>query len=309
VFIPFYGRLELVVQCLNALLNQRREETTILLVNDGSPKSASEQALSEYTTNTCVTLLHHPNNRGVAAARNTAVNWCRAKGIELLIMLDSDCTVREDFIRGHLELHNDLPEAAAIGGGVKGTGNSLWARLDKIVSWVHSVPYGPVREVHTPYHLPTTNFSMKMTRLPLDDEIFDERLHTGEDALFVRRLRSEGRSVWFSPTPTIEHSDRESLWEVVKHHYPWGHHQYFVQLTGDLNPIGFKPWFRLVFLLLFIPVLPLFALLGSSLNLLPWLKHKPIYALAFPAVYVIWLLKSIAVAEAALRPRHCLRSG
>lgn len=307
VFIPFFGRLEQVAACLRALNEQRLENTRILLVNDGGPEAAVQNVLGGMLSEAGATLLHHPENQGVAAARNTAVRWCREQGVDLLIMLDSDCTVQQDFIRTHLDLHRQYPQAAAFGGGVRGTGASVWATLDKIVSWVHSVPYGAVRQVNTPYHLPTTNFSVKLSMLPKGCNVFDERLNTGEDALLVRRLRRDGKTVWFSPLPVVEHSDRETLVAVLRHHYPWGHHQYFVQLTGDLNPVSFEPWFRVLFLLLFIPALPLFALMGSSLNLLPWLKHKPTYALAFPAVYLIWLWKSVAVAEAAVRPRHCLR--
>ena len=307
VFIPFYGRLDQVSRCLDSLLSQRLKNTRILLVNDGSPETEVEETLGQYLTLPGVVLLHHDGNRGVAAARNTAVNWCRVQALEILIMLDSDCLVDEDFISGHLALHREYPQAAAFGGGVRGSGASIWATLDKIVSWVHSVPYGAVRKINTPYHLPTTNFSVKISMLPVGEQVFDERLNTGEDALLVRRLRQEGKTVWFSPSPTIIHKDRETLLDLLRHHYPWGHHQYFVQLTGDLNPIGFNPWFRLLFLILFIPALPLFALMGSTLNLMPWLKHKPIYALAFPAVYLLWLCKSVAVVEAALRPEHCLR--
>lgn len=279
----------------------------ILLVNDGSPRAEVEQALKNYLDQYGVEIIHHERNRGVAAARNTAVKWAREKRISLLIMVDSDCVVGSDFVEQHLRLHREYPEAAAFGGGVVGTGHSLWAKLDKIVSWVHSVPFGRVRRVETPYHLPTTNFSIKISSLPPGDKVFDERLNTGEDALLIRGLRQAGKSVWFSPEPTIQHADRETLSQLLRHQYVWGYHQYFVQLTGDMSPIGFNPLFRACFLTVFIPCIPLFAALGSGLNLLPWLRHKPMYLLALPAVYVIWLAKSIAVAEAALRPAQCLR--
>ena len=113
--------------------------------------------------------------------------------------------------------------------------------------------------------------------------------------------------MWFAPRPRILHADRERLRDVIAHHYAWGHHQYFVQLGNNLSARAFNPFYRALFLLMFLPLSPLYALAGASLNLLPWLRHRPRYLLAFPAVYGLWLAKSVAVMEAAVRPRHCLR--
>ena len=290
-----------------ALLKQRRANTCFLLVNDGTQQTAVEDTLQSILSEQAVHIIHHPKNQGVAAARNTAIQWCRENDIELVLMIDSDCLPDDDFIFQHLQLHKEHPQAACFGCGVIGQGSSFWARLDKVMSWVHSVPYGNIRSVEHPYHLPTTNFSVKTSMLPDTCDVFDSRLRTGEDALLIRRFRKEGKAVLFSPKPKIFHFDREHFTDVFKHHYYWGHHQYFIQLNRDISDRSFKPFFRFFFLLAFIPCLPLFALLGATLNLKPWLRHKPQYILLFPFVLLIWLGKGVAVAEAAVRPHHCLR--
>ena len=308
VIIPFYQRLDQVAACLAALLQQLQPDSRILLVNDGTPLAQVEAALAQYLPHPAVTLLHLENNQGVAAARNHAVNWCRRQHMELLIMIDSDCLPGEDFLAAHLALHRQHPRAACCGGAVVGSGAGIWARLDKLMSWVHSIPFGPLREVKPPYHLPTTNFSVKMRALPAAQPAFDARLHSGEDALLIRNFRARGLAVLFSPQPVVKHRDRERPGEVIRHHYRWGYHQYFIQLGGDIAERCFKPGYRIIFLLLFLPCLPLYALLGSLLNVTPWLRHKPGYVLFWPAMYGLWLAKAVAVAEAAWRPRQCLRT-
>ena len=268
----------------------------LLLVNDGGDPHEVEGALQAELANPQLQLLHHEYNQGVSAARNTGIQWCRDQGVELLLMVDSDCEVEPDFIAAHRALHEAYPEAACFGGGVEGTGESLWAGLDRIVSWVHSVPAGESRQVPSPYHLPTTNFSLKLSAVAQMNPVFEGRLNTGEDALLIR------------PSPVIRHSDRERLRDVIAHHYAWGHHQYFVQLNNNLSDRAFNPVFRLLFLLVFLPLMPLYALMGATLNVLPWLRYKPLYLLSFPAVYLLWLAKGCAVAEAAIRPRDCLRA-
>jgi len=307
VIIPFLGRLEQVKRCLQALLEQSLSRTQILLINDGTPVSDVDNSLDNLLENPAVHLVHHTANRGVSAARNTAIQWCAERSVEIVLMIDSDCVPGSDFIARHLALHQMYPAAACFGGGVIGVGQSFWATLDKVMSWVHSVPYGEIRPVHHPYHLPTTNFSVKMSALPESGPAFDARLLTGEDALLIRGFRRQGKPVLFSPDPVVYHHDRESFTEVFRHHYVWGYHQYFIQLNQDFAPRSFQPGYRALFLLAFIPCLPLFALMGAVLNLKPWVRHKPGYLWLFPLVLLLWMGKGVAVAEAALRPHRCLR--
>ena len=223
-------------------------------------------------------------------------------------MIDSDCVPGENFVGPTFDLHREHPEAACFGGGIIGVGKSFWAKLDNVMSWVHSLPYGNIREVHHPYHLPTTNFSAKMAMLPGEGPVFDSRLLTGEDALLIRSFRKQGKAVMFSPTPQIFHFDRETMTDVFKHHYVWGYHQYFIQLNGDLSARSFNPWFRALFVTAFVPCMVLFALLGAVLNLLPWIRYKPKYLLFFPLVFLVWIGKAMAVLEAAVHPHACLRT-
>lgn len=308
LILPFYNRFEQVSVCLSRLLEQAEDSLMILLVDDGSEVPAdSDPGIRAALSDRRVTLLRHEQNRGIAVARNTALRWCRSKGVELVIMIDSDCEPSPDFISEHLRLHREHPDAACIGGGVHGRGKSLWAKLDKVMTWVHSMPYGEPHEVEHPYHLPTTNFSVKSSALPDREEIFNVRLATGEDALLVRELRHSGKRILFSPTPVILHNDRETLGDVVRHHYAWGAHQYFVQMGGDCSPRCFRLWYRIPFAFLFFFSLPFYALLGSFLNIRPWLRHKPSYVLFYPMMLGLWICKGVSVLEAAIRPARVLR--
>ncbi|WP_101756557.1 glycosyltransferase family 2 protein [Oceanicoccus sp. KOV_DT_Chl] len=307
VLVPFYGRVSQVENCVRKLLSEGLPDTYIVLINDGTPSSELGTTLDELLENESLVMLHHTGNMGVAAARNTGVEWARAHQCEIVIMIDSDCIPSESFIKQHLGLHARYADVACFGGGILGVGSTLWARLDNLMSWVHSVPYGEIRKVSALYHLPTTNFSIKLSSVDPTLPMFESRLKTGEDALLIRQLRRSGASVMFSPDPIIYHLDRSGLVDVLKHHYEWGHHQYFIQLGGDFSEITMKPWYRVLFLLAFLPFLPVFAMLGAVLNIAPWLKHKPVYLAYFPLVYMVWMCKSVAVGEAALRPHRCLR--
>ncbi len=307
ILIPFHNRLGMVARCVSMLLDRASGGTRIVLVDDGSaPTADADPDLARLLGDPRVVLLRHPENRGVAAARNTGLDWCRHASVQIVLMIDSDCEPSPDFISEHLRMHADDPDATAIGASVEGIGEGFWAHLDRVMTWVHLTTGEPC-EVRHPYHLGTTNFSVKLAHLPARRAVFDERLNTGEDALLIRELRRAGRRVLLSPTPRIVHRDRESFRGLLWHHYQYGQHQYFVQLGGDLSPRCFHPAYRAAFVLAFLPILPLFALAGSVLNLVPWLRQHPSYARYYPFMYLLWLGKGVAVLESAVAPWRTLR--
>jgi len=135
VIIPFYGHLEEVAKCLFELRAQSLPNTKIVLVDDGAPTSAMDSPqMKPFIMDERIEFLRHTENRGVAAARNTAIRWCRQHQIEILIMIDSDCLPGVNFISDHLKLHREFPQAACIGGGIIGVGNNFWAKLNNIMS-------------------------------------------------------------------------------------------------------------------------------------------------------------------------------
>jgi glycosyltransferase involved in cell wall biosynthesis len=308
VILPFYNRLPMVERCVSLLLEQALEGTRIVLVDDGStPPAADDPAMARLLADARVVLLRHAVNRGVAAARNTALAWCRQAGTEIVLMIDSDCEPSSDFIREHLRLHADDAAATCILGAIDGVGEGFWARLDRVMTWVHPTPDRSTREIEHPYHMVTTNLSAKLASLPPRYAVFDPRLRTGEDALLTRELRHAGHRLVRSPTPRAIHRDRETFRGLLWHHYQYGHHHYFVQLGRDLSPRCFHPVYRAAFVLAFAPCVPLFALAGSILNVAPWLRQRPSYVLFYPLMYLLWLAKGIAVIESAVTPWRTLR--
>jgi len=317
VMIPFFNRHEQVVRCMDVLLAQAFPETILLLVDDASsPSAKSSVELQSILKRKNVFLIRHLVNQGVSAARNSGIDWCRQKNIDILIMIDSDCRPENNMIAEHLRLHDAHPEAVAIGGQITGEGKSFWAKLDGITSWIHASPHEAgdtsreeFRSVEHPYHLATTNFSIKLKQLPERTFIFDERLMTGEDCLLIRELRKLKKGAYFSSAPKVFHQDREAFIDVFKHHYAWGHHQYFIQLGGDISPRCFHPLYRGLFALIFLPLIPLFALVGAILNSkVLWVQQRK-DLLFFPLIYLLWLGKGCAAVEAAIRPQACLRAG
>jgi len=303
VLIPFKDCGSVLAECIESLLLQLTDGVEIVLIDDGSqPEAANDPLLQPFLGHNRIHLLRHGVNLGPSAARNTGLRWCREAGAEIVILLDSDCLAEPGFIDAHIRMQRQNPERVCIGGAIQGRGRGAWARLDALMSWFSSIPGTPARSVEEPYHLPSTNMSLKLKRLPQTDEVFNPRLKTGEDVAFVKSLRSRGETVFFSPEPEIIHRDRETFAGFLRHQYRWGLHTYVVRFgEGNLSK-----WRRAVFACAFVPGFPVYVAMATWLNVAPWLKRSPAYLLYVPLLLLFYAVKGIAVLSGTIRPDQAL---
>lgn len=90
VIIPVYNVVHYIERCLLSALDQTWQELEIILVNDATPDDSMEvveKVLAVHPRRSCVKVLTHPRNRGLSAARNTALR--EATG-DYVFFLDSD---------------------------------------------------------------------------------------------------------------------------------------------------------------------------------------------------------------------------
>lgn len=299
VVIPYKNKLALLERCLSRLLEHLPPYAIILLVDDGSTQPQSKVLLLAENPN--IHRLVNDQSRGPAAARNRAFCWCREHEVDTVILLDSDCVPEPDFVATHVMLMNDHPEAVCIGGSIRGAGKGIWAKIDGMASWFTSIPGTKLRRIQGIYHIPTTNMSIRFNALTPEETQFDERLRTGEDVKFARMLSERGRQLLFSPVPTVEHFDRERMGDMLRHQYRWGLHTYAMRFGAAGHAAK-----RFLLAILFLPAIPGYAFVASSVNLLPWLAVSWFYIRYWPILFLLYMYKGIGVLEGILWPEHAL---
>jgi len=299
IAVPFYNRTEQVKICLSKLIKQALPFTKILLLNDGSDETFNIQDYNDER----IFMISHSSNIGIGAARNSIIKWCRENKIEIVIMIDSDCLPLDGFVEEHLKLHYNDSEAACYGGGIIGIGKGFWAKVDGIMSWVHSIPQGGEKEVKEPYLLPGTNISFKVSCFEDKKKVFNDRLLTGEDALLIRNLRKKGKKIMFSSKPKIHHKDRDNFKDVVKHSYIWGGHLYLIQFGNNFSKKALKLSRRILFCIFFLVLSPFFVLSGSIFTMVPWLKIRVNTLKYFPVIILLWIVKVWAIFRVAINPK------
>lgn len=126
ILIPIYNVENYIIRCLNSVIEQTyRGPLECILVDDcGNDNSISlvKKFLDSYSGNVKFRILHHDHNRGLAAARNTAVenaegdfvfhldsdDWLESTAIEHLLNLY--CQTGADIVSGNALKHTDLGE-------------------------------------------------------------------------------------------------------------------------------------------------------------------------------------------------------
>ncbi|MFC4739771.1 glycosyltransferase family 2 protein [Flavobacterium ponti] len=110
VIIPLYNKENYVENALKSILNQSFTDYEIIIVNDCSTdKSISkiESFLSER-----ISLIHHENNKGLSATRNTGIQNAKA---DYITYLDADDLWKPTFLETIHRLIINFPEAKIFG--------------------------------------------------------------------------------------------------------------------------------------------------------------------------------------------------
>lgn len=293
--VPFYDPpAAFFDNCLDSLLECANDGSRILLVDDGSRRlgESSKERIARLTERPSVTLLVAPENVGIAATRNKAIDWAFEHDCELLVFLDADCCIEEGFLEEHIRLHNECPDVICVGGSIEGVSDGYWSHADNIVCWYNNSPRSSRRIIQPPLNLCSTNLSFKLVEAQREIYRFNERLETGEDIEFNDRLRSASGRIMFSPMPRVFHQNRIGLREVLVHQYKYGLHSYPVRF----GHLGYSWRVRLPILALLTVGAPLLVVLTSFITLKDWLRYEPaqiVYAPGVVLLRVVFVLAAV----------------
>ena len=97
IIIPVYNVSEYLRECLESVINQSLKEIQIIIVNDASPDPLDDKICQEYIrSDNRIKYIKHPENKGLGAARNTAL--LHVKGA-FVTFVDSDDFIHKDMCK------------------------------------------------------------------------------------------------------------------------------------------------------------------------------------------------------------------
>jgi glycosyltransferase involved in cell wall biosynthesis len=105
VIIPTFNRAEKVARAISSVFGQTFNDYELIVVDDGS-EDETDEALSQFDSR--ITMIRHPVNMGVSAARNTGI---KASQSRLIAFLDSDDYWLPEKLETQVQFFKENPEA------------------------------------------------------------------------------------------------------------------------------------------------------------------------------------------------------
>ena len=222
----------------------------------------------------------------------------KKKNFELILFLDSDIIPLKKLIENHLNAHKKNPNIIAVGGPVipsfTKSNINFWEFLDGRLSWFTSIDKNFSYYVEWPYHLPTCNLSLQVSKLFKKKIKFNENIRTGEDANLFSQIRNKGTKAFFDKNCKVKHDDRKNFLSFINHHIQWGRHQYYTLYEKKFSHKLGKFSFFLLFSIFYPFLFPMINFISTILVITPWINLKKRYFFILIPVYIVHLLKGIA---------------
>lgn len=210
VYVPAYNAAEFLGPCIEALLGQTLPAKEILVIDDGSQDASTEIA----TRYPGVTLIRHPLNKGLAAARNTAM---RAARNELVASIDADCVAAPSWLE-ELTRHLTDPGIVGVGGklieGIQRSTADRWRAVHMPQHWGDTHIRGPR------FLFGCNNLFRKSAVLAVGG--YEERMRTnGEDTDLCARLREKNWEFLYVPSAQVTHLRHDTTRSILDTYWRW----------------------------------------------------------------------------------------
>ena len=214
VIIPACGRSDLLIRCLKSLEKNIDVEYEVCVIDDGSDFDENEIRTK---ANVSYPLIWRSFDRskGRSAARNEGI---QSTSGEIIVFLDSDMEVRDEFLEAHLKGHRENPHTATIG-------KITWPENGSFLRYIGSRGVAKLEKDDQvpPWYFVTGNASIDRNDLPADAP-FDQSLPGwgGEDLDLGMKLNNQGITFVFVPEAISFHNFNGDLRRHVSRIFLYG---------------------------------------------------------------------------------------
>ena len=215
VYIPSHNGERYIAKTIESILKQTYPVEEVIIVDDGSTDKTDE-IVSKYP----VRLIRHQRNKGIAAARNTAI--LKARG-DYIAAVDADCLIEPTWLKKCMG--NFLREnVAAVGGRLAEKDNDgikyRWRAAHLKHHWGSEPKLNPI----------FLSGSNVVVRKDIFEQIgfYDEKKFKKnyEDVEFSLRLKKNGFDLLYEPNAMARHIKEDTIRSILKAYWSWQFYDY-----------------------------------------------------------------------------------
>lgn len=209
VYIPAYNAESTIEKCIKSILSQSYPVEKIIIIDDGSTDKTAE-IVSEYP----VTLIKHSTNKGIAAARNTALNNVST---EFISSVDADCCPEKQWLEKLIKLISGRNISGAGGNLIevhtKGLANT-WRTIHMGQNWGN-------RPIYNPPFLYGNNCIYKTADIKKAGVYKDKYKTNYEDFDICKKLYKMNKNLIYTPHAKVYHYRKDNILSVTKTFWNW----------------------------------------------------------------------------------------
>ncbi|MCH2207148.1 MAG: glycosyltransferase family 2 protein [Lentisphaerales bacterium] len=217
LYVPCYNANATIEHCLDSLLKQTIKVDSLFLVDDGSTHKLPDLP---------VKIIQHPENLGLASARNTALKHCQTP---LIASVDSDVIAEPDWLEKLLARVNKRDVVGAAGQMdefYKDDIGDRWRAKHMAQHWGGDSLVNP-------------RFLFGANTLMIAEELrksggFDTRCRTNnEDRTMCEFIFQRDLNLAYEPSARCSHLRRDSAESILSSYWGWHHAKGLVE--GDFD--------------------------------------------------------------------------
>ena len=216
LYIPLYNGTKYLAKCLECVLKQTYPIDEILVIDDGS-----QEKTSEVTSDFPVKLIKHKYNKGLAAARNTAIMETRN---DFIASIDVDCIIEPSWLEECMK--NFLnPRIMAVGGKMMEKSHKKMTYRWRADHLKHH--WGGKKRVN-PAFLSGSNIVLKKEVFQKIGLYNAKKYKTNyEDVDLSFRIKEKGLDLIYEPKAIAWHIKKEdTVFSLLKTNWCWRYHVY-----------------------------------------------------------------------------------
>ena len=220
VYVPYFNAGKYIPRCIDSLRSQSITPYEIIIIDDGS-----EEPLPD---NLNCRVVKHVHNKGLAAARNTALKSCETK---LIASVDADVLAGEYWLEKML---NSLNESDADGVGGKMT---EFHQKDLADQWrsAHMAQHWGDARIESPRFLYGANTLFRVKSLK-DVGGYNEKFKTNnEDRTISDLMYKVGKTLLYEPFAKCFHLRKDSILSILPAYWGWHHAKGLAE--GDFDSV------------------------------------------------------------------------
>lgn len=209
LYIPCYNAERYIAQCIDTVLKQSYPIDEVLIIDDGS-KDRTVKIASQYP----VKIIRHKENRGLAAARNTAFKNARN---EFVASLDADCIPESEWLEKLMQNFSNNNIAGVCGKLLEKYTDTIpdkWRSIHMRQHW------GEEGIINPSFLFGGNNVFRKDAVMRVG--FYNEKYRTNyEDVDLSLRLKKVNYKLIYEPQAIVKHLRRDTILSVLETSWRW----------------------------------------------------------------------------------------